>query len=66
MLLIVMVVVAVLIAGCSPRVFEKETAGFRDATMGVETTWIGLHEKVDALKQAGRDHDRIRVQLPVN
>ena len=60
MRLIVTIMVAVLIAGCSPRVFEKETAGFRDAAKGVETTWIALHDKVDALKQADRDHERVR------
>ena len=57
---ILVIVVVVLIAGCSPRVFEKETAAFRDASIGVETAWIGLHDKVDSLKQVDRDHLRIR------
>ena len=56
--LIVALVGAVLIAGCSSRVFEKETAGFRDAATGVETAWIGLYDKLDALEQA--EQDRIR------
>ena len=60
MRLITVIVAAVLIAGCSTRVFEKETAGFRDAATGVETAWIGLHDKIDALRQAEHDRDRIR------
>ena len=60
MRLIVAIVGAVLIAGCSSRVFEKETAGFQDAAAGVETAWIGLYDKLDALKQAELDRDRIR------
>ena len=58
MRLIIAIMVAILIAGCSPRVFVKETAGFRDAATGVETAWIGLHDKVDALRQAERDRIR--------
>ena len=58
MRLIITIVAAVLIAGCGPRVFEKETAGFRDAATGVEIAWIGLHDKVDALNQAERDRIR--------
>ena len=58
MRLTIAIVAAVLIAGCSPRVFEKETAGFRDAATGVETAWIGLHDRVDALRQAERDRSR--------
>ena len=58
MRLIVAIVAVVLIAGCSARVFKKETAGFRDAATGVETAWIGLHDKVDALNQAERDRIR--------
>ena len=60
MRLIIAIVAGALIAGCSPRVFEKEAAGFRDAATGVETAWIGLHDKVDALNQAERDRIRIR------
>lgn len=59
MRVIIAIIVVSLIAGCSLRVFEKETAGFKDAATGVEIAWIGLYEKVDALRQAERDHVRI-------
>lgn len=57
---IIVVVAAVLIAGCSPRVFERETAGFRDAAIGVENIWVGLHDKLDSLKEAEREYERVR------
>ena len=58
--LITAIMAVVMIASCSPRVFEKETARFRDAAIGVELAWTGLHDRVDALNEAERERERIR------